>query len=52
MKLLINRYGAPIERATRDIDFAVQVESWPAFEKIKTMLITQGFSEDGTIKLD
>lgn len=39
-------YGAPVERATRDIDFAIEVESWAAFEKMKSELVQQGFQVD------
>lgn len=36
-------YGAEIQRATRDIDFAVQVESWAAFEKLTSALVQHGY---------
>ncbi|MGV6817587.1 MAG: nucleotidyl transferase AbiEii/AbiGii toxin family protein [Thiotrichales bacterium] len=36
-------YGAEIQRATRDIDFAVQVESWAAFEKLTSALAQHGY---------
>ena len=35
--------GAPIKRATTDIDFGMQVESWEAFEKLKNALIDNDF---------
>lgn len=38
-------YGAPIQRATTDIDFALQVPSWAAFEALKTELGTHGFTQ-------
>lgn len=38
-------YGAKITRATRDLDFAIQVPDWSAFETLKANLLTSGFSE-------
>ncbi|BES69581.1 hypothetical protein RE428_05990 [Marinobacter nanhaiticus D15-8W] len=38
-------YGAQIQRATRDIDLAVQVEDWESFDAIKTSLIASGYRE-------
>ncbi|MCP4278336.1 MAG: hypothetical protein GY779_18495 [Gammaproteobacteria bacterium] len=38
-------YGAKITRATQDLDFAIQVPDWPAFETLKANLLTSGFSE-------
>jgi predicted nucleotidyltransferase len=38
-------YGAKIERATVDIDFALQVPSWNAFATLRKELIANGFSE-------
>lgn len=38
-------YGARIQRATRDIDLAVQVEDWQAFRAIKTSLVNEGYKE-------
>ena len=38
-------YGADISRATRDIDFAVQVENDRAYEAIKNKLIENGYKE-------
>lgn len=35
--------GAKIERATRDLDFAIQVENWQEFERLKTNLIEKEF---------
>jgi predicted nucleotidyltransferase len=37
-------FGAAIERATRDIDFGIQVASWSDFDKLQSQLIDQGFS--------
>ena len=38
-------FGAAIERATRDIDFGIQVASWSDFDKLQSQLIDQGFSQ-------
>lgn len=38
-------YGADVQRATSDIDFAVQVNSWASFEAVKQALCTRGFTE-------
>lgn len=38
-------YGAPIQRATRDIDLAIQVPDWEGFEGIRTNLIAEGYSD-------
>lgn len=36
-------HGMPIQRATKDIDFALQVPAWSAFEALKVALIEKGF---------
>jgi predicted nucleotidyltransferase len=36
-------YGAPVQRATTDIDFAVQVETWENFMAVKEQLVKNGF---------
>lgn len=38
-------YGAPIQRATLDIDLAVQVSDWASFESIRDSLIYEGYTE-------
>ena len=38
-------YGARIQRATEDLDFAIQVESWDSFAEIKDRLIAKGFKK-------
>ena len=38
-------YGARIQRATEDLDFAIQIESWVSFTEIKDRLIANGFKE-------
>lgn len=43
--VLHHGYGTPIRRATYDIDFAVQVESWERFYAVKDSLLTRGFVE-------
>jgi len=42
-------YGTPVQRATKDIDFAVEVDSWKAFENVRDKLIEQGFREDSRV---
>lgn len=41
--VLHHGYGAPVKRATTDIDFGIQLESWEAFEKLKSTLIENKF---------
>ena len=36
-------YGAAIRRATTDVDFGIEVDSWATFEKLKEVLLTQNF---------
>ncbi len=36
-------HGAKVERATHDVDFAIEVPSWAAFEALKDKLCEQGF---------
>lgn len=40
--LLVNTFGLPSGRATRDIDFGVAVESWEQFQALKGALIETG----------
>ncbi|WP_096087838.1 nucleotidyl transferase AbiEii/AbiGii toxin family protein [Agaribacterium haliotis] len=44
---LVLHYGhnADIARATRDIDFAIEVANWDAFQQVKAVLIARGFKE-------
>lgn len=42
-------YGAKIQRATADVDFALQVPTWDAFATLKNALIANGFSETKTV---
>ena len=37
-------YGATIRRATRDIDFGVQVTSWQAFQQLREQLMATGWN--------
>ena len=46
--VLHHGHGAQIRRATQDIDFAVEVVDWEAFESIKSNLIENGFRESQT----
>lgn len=38
-------YGAPIQRATLDIDLAVQVPDWASFESIRDSLVHEGYTK-------
>lgn len=38
-------FGAKIQRATMDIDFAVQVPSWEAFESLRNQLANENFKQ-------
>jgi predicted nucleotidyltransferase len=46
--VLHHYYGAQISRATQDLDFAIQILDWSAFEALKTELLQTGFSETRT----
>jgi predicted nucleotidyltransferase len=46
--VLYHGFGAGIERGTRDVDFAIQVESWQEFDSLKAALVHVGFSTDAT----
>ncbi len=46
--VLHHYYGATISRATQDIDFAIQVPDWSAFEALKAELLHIGFLETRT----
>ncbi|UAA39282.1 nucleotidyl transferase AbiEii/AbiGii toxin family protein [Paraneptunicella aestuarii] len=41
--ILHHGFKADIERGTRDIDFAIQVQSWEQFEQLKAKLLDNGF---------
>ncbi len=43
--VLHHGYGAKVQRATADIDFALQVPSWDAFTALKKELLTNSFCE-------
>ncbi|MES9993851.1 MAG: nucleotidyl transferase AbiEii/AbiGii toxin family protein [Candidatus Thiodiazotropha sp.] len=43
--VLHHYYGAKLSRATQDLDFAIQIPDWSAFEALKSELIQTGFSE-------
>lgn len=38
-------YGAPVQRATRDIDLAVQVSDWASFDSMCESLVTEGYKK-------
>lgn len=46
--VLYHGFGADIERGTRDVDFAIQVESWQEFDDLNEALVRVGFSTDAT----
>ena len=46
--VLHHGYGAKVQRATADIDFALQVPSWDAFATLRKELIANSFSETNT----
>ncbi|MEX2523732.1 MAG: nucleotidyl transferase AbiEii/AbiGii toxin family protein [Gammaproteobacteria bacterium] len=43
--VLYHGYGAKIKRATADIDFGIQVQSWSDFDALKRTLIERDFKE-------
>jgi predicted nucleotidyltransferase len=43
--VLHHGYGAKVQRATTDIDFALQGPSWDAFEALRKELLANSFSE-------
>lgn len=42
--ILHHGYGATVQRATSDIDFAIQVDSWTSFESLKQALCAKIFT--------
>jgi predicted nucleotidyltransferase len=45
--LLVHVHGQRVRRATKDLDFAVALASWKAFEQLKARLIREyGFAYD------
>lgn len=47
--VLHHGYGFKIERATNDVDFGVQVESWDQFHRLRDELRKLGFKETGKL---
>jgi len=43
--VLVHGFGARLERGTRDVDFAVQVKDWEAFQELASGLIEKGFTK-------
>jgi len=41
-------YGAAISRATTDVDFGIEVDSWATFEKLKQALLASNFKTSKT----
>lgn len=46
--VLHHGYGAPIQRATVDIDFAIQVDTWKNFNEMTNQLLENGFMSTPT----
>jgi predicted nucleotidyltransferase len=45
--LLVHVYGQRVRRATKDVDFAVALASWEAFEQLQAQLVREhGCIED------
>lgn len=44
--VLYHGFGADIERGTRDVDFAIQVDSWQRFNQLKKSLEAKGLIAD------
>jgi predicted nucleotidyltransferase len=40
--LLFHVFGIPVSRATRDVDFAIAVESWDKFHRMRNALLATG----------
>ncbi len=47
--VLVHGYGSKIERGTRDVDFAINVENWDSFFSFRENLLSSGFSEDSQV---
>jgi len=45
--VLHHGYGAKLQRATQDVDFAIEVPDWPAFDALRNKLVEQGFRTTG-----
>jgi len=43
--VLVHGFDARLERGTRDVDFAVKVKDWKAFQKLSAGLIERGFTK-------
>ena len=44
--VLVHGFGAKIQRATEDVDFAVHVSGWEQFRRLKTSLADLGYEPD------
>ncbi|WP_162299762.1 hypothetical protein [Marinospirillum perlucidum] len=44
--ILVKAFGVHLQRATQDIDFAIKVANWDAFENLKSALLESGFQKD------
>lgn len=47
--VLVHGFGANIERATRDIDFGICVESWEQYQQLSDHLVSKGFKKDSKV---
>lgn len=43
--ILHHHYGAPVRRATADIDFAIYVQGWEEFRRIHAALLDRGYQQ-------
>lgn len=48
-RLLAGATGHPVARATKDSDFAVRLDAWSAFERLKKALAAGGFEADSKL---
>lgn len=43
--VLHHHYGAKVQRATQDVDFAIQVQNWSVFEEMRQALLARGYKD-------
>ena len=44
--IFLHGFGLTVVRATGDIDYGIQLEGWGQFEKLKKVLVDEGFKQD------
>ena len=44
--VLVHGFGSKVERATKDIDFGINVESWTEFSALRDSLFQAGYEQD------